>query len=486
MPEKRIKKINPPEDRTFETPVLPEEWEIARRIFEANPNAVKIKCYKDTQQRNNDLETFPISLAANTPAKTRIIVNTYDAERKLTGSEIRGLPEEIGDPNIYSALHHSFIKWLNSNNIFALDTEYLSVVPPTTIKLAQDEDGDLYVLKIMNYQTASGQRYIQRADTEAWASFFAGIQHVRKYSTSRYYSTHPVTPIVEEGISRYRLEAASSEATKAIVIYPHLGYDLVDMHQADLLVLNARILIALQMIQILCNLHKQRIVHCDIKPDNFVVDPKTGRVSLIDFGYALPYLQNKNYASHATAVGTRGYFAPEIRDRRSNLNLKYDWETDIYSLGQCILALFPTYPNNSVDRAYWNTLKQLITLSEYMCLSQPNFRPCPNDMQILLHHLPADVKAELEYIQNQPSYNALRRRERAQATQEMTESARTTPETRDDDTPYQKLDSPVEEETKHCSLSTHRNSFLQNQNKDDALSPAGIDKAPNDPCPSLK
>ncbi|WP_080606372.1 MULTISPECIES: protein kinase domain-containing protein [Bacteria] len=44
--------------------------------------------------------------------------------------------------------------------------------------------------------------------------------------------------------------------------------------------------LALRLLQILTQIHKAKIVHKDIKPDNILVDPKNLTITLFDFSLA--------------------------------------------------------------------------------------------------------------------------------------------------------------------------------------------------------
>lgn len=62
-----------------------------------------------------------------------------------------------------------------------------------------------------------------------------------------------------------------------------------------------------QIMEAVCHLHQNQIVHRDIKDENVILDLKGG-VRLIDFGSAT-YMTGKQYD---TFVGTLDYAAPEI------------------------------------------------------------------------------------------------------------------------------------------------------------------------------
>lgn len=74
------------------------------------------------------------------------------------------------------------------------------------------------------------------------------------------------------------------------------------------------------------SLWKEKVVHCDIKPDNIL---KHGdQYILIDLGIA-KYIDEPTMTEYGMIMGTRGYIAPEQINGRKNLTYK----TDYYSLG---------------------------------------------------------------------------------------------------------------------------------------------------------
>lgn len=78
--------------------------------------------------------------------------------------------------------------------------------------------------------------------------------------------------------------------------------------------------------------HHQGWIHCDVKPDNFLVNPD-GKVKLIDFSIAQQLKKQKRslFGGKKTVQGTRSYMAPEqIRGK------PLDRTTDIYGFG-CVM-----------------------------------------------------------------------------------------------------------------------------------------------------
>lgn len=90
---------------------------------------------------------------------------------------------------------------------------------------------------------------------------------------------------------------------------------------------------ALQIADVLTYLHglPQTIVYRDLKPSNIMLDGKTGRIMLIDFGIARSIDQRQEKG--VTAVGTMGYAPPEL------FSGQVEPRSDIYSLGSTMFHL---------------------------------------------------------------------------------------------------------------------------------------------------
>ena len=97
-------------------------------------------------------------------------------------------------------------------------------------------------------------------------------------------------------------------------------------------------------------LHKNKIIHKDIKPENVMIDNR-GNVRLIDFDAARVY---KPYKSGDTRmIGTTGYAAPE----QYGLN-QTDERTDIYALGVLMNVMLTGEPPER--KLYSGKLKKVI------------------------------------------------------------------------------------------------------------------------------
>jgi serine/threonine protein kinase len=81
-----------------------------------------------------------------------------------------------------------------------------------------------------------------------------------------------------------------------------------------------------QMIDAVAYAHRNRIIHCDIKPDNMLLLPD-GRLQLMDFGIAKVAQKTIVRTMIASGSGTVGYMAPEQAMGRPSAR------SDVFSLG---------------------------------------------------------------------------------------------------------------------------------------------------------
>jgi eukaryotic-like serine/threonine-protein kinase len=85
-----------------------------------------------------------------------------------------------------------------------------------------------------------------------------------------------------------------------------------------------------QILSAVAHAHEHRIIHCDIKPDNFILFPDN-RLRLTDFGFSKLARKRRIEASGS---GTVGYVAPEQAMGRPVL------ASDVFSVGLVLFRLF--------------------------------------------------------------------------------------------------------------------------------------------------
>lgn len=95
--------------------------------------------------------------------------------------------------------------------------------------------------------------------------------------------------------------------------------------------LGGKLRIARRIAEILGEIHFNGIIHKDVNPNNILINPITGEIKFIDFGYATRIVyDSRQQNSPMLLEGTLPYIAPEQTGR---MNRPVDYRSDYYSLG---------------------------------------------------------------------------------------------------------------------------------------------------------
>ncbi|BAU12302.1 serine/threonine kinase with two-component sensor domain protein [Leptolyngbya sp. NIES-3755] len=167
------------------------------------------------------------------------------------------------------------------------------------------------------------------------------------------------------GIVRpYSLE--NYENQWALILEDFGATSLRDYCKTHSLDLKAFLSIAIQTAQILAELHRNRIIHKDLKPANLLINPTTGQIKITDFSIAsiLPK-ENQTLISPNGLEGTLPYMSPEQTGR---MNRGIDYRSDFYSLGvtfyQLLTKQLPFISNDPLELVHCHLAKQPIPPSE--------------------------------------------------------------------------------------------------------------------------
>ncbi|TXT31731.1 MAG: serine/threonine protein kinase [Planctomycetota bacterium] len=102
--------------------------------------------------------------------------------------------------------------------------------------------------------------------------------------------------------------------------------------------------------------HRNGILHRDLKPQNILWETATGRTLLADFGLAKLADDDANMTQTGDAVGTPSYMSPEQFEDASSVGVG----TDIYGLGATLYCLLSGRPPFQASSAML-TMKQVIS-----------------------------------------------------------------------------------------------------------------------------
>lgn len=115
---------------------------------------------------------------------------------------------------------------------------------------------------------------------------------------------------------------------KFVIVYP-LGEETLGDRLKKRISMRTALSFTEQMLDALAFAHAKRVMHLDVKPDNFIVFGKT-KLRLADFGIA----KIAHKTVQASGAGTVGYIAPEQAMGRPSLR------SDIFAMGLILYRMF--------------------------------------------------------------------------------------------------------------------------------------------------
>lgn len=136
------------------------------------------------------------------------------------------------------------------------------------------------------------------------------------------------------------------------------------------------------------NYSKGKIIHRDIKPQNFLYDKENDRLLLADFGIA-HFNKKHPIKTNDKKVGNFSYSAPE---QRKNKNKKYGTYTDIFSMGLILNEIFTKEIPNGVG---YRLIKEVSPI--YFLLDDVVFTMLQNE--------PKDRESNIANVINKIKYN---------------------------------------------------------------------------------
>lgn len=220
-----------------------------------------------------------------------------------------------------SKLSHSFLKI--GDDIFAVQTnDYLGEGNYGKVKLIMNRAGDQYAVKI----EGAGVEAENNAEKEIMRIVGYYIAEMNREYNKEFKGRH-------------------SEHKRYTVMLLLKGHELHDhLYFGQRLVKKqvdepTRLLMAIKSAEAIQVLHDKRIVHCDIKPENFMmnVDGDQITISSFDFGFSIKLAKGR-VSVLDKPKGTDFYLAPEIEGPKysddEHALASYSFASDVFALGK--------------------------------------------------------------------------------------------------------------------------------------------------------
>ncbi|RUT09074.1 serine/threonine protein kinase [Dulcicalothrix desertica PCC 7102] len=185
---------------------------------------------------------------------------------------------------------------------------------------------------------------------------------VKTYSLENYRNGYALVMEDFGGISLQDIKKLLNQEETKVENYRYLNHLLHFNNKFDFI--SCFLHIATSVTTALDVIHRNRIIHKDIKPANILINPTTFEVKIIDFSIAslLPK-EVKQLTNPDFLEGTLAYLSPEQTGR---MNRALDYRTDFYSLGvtfyELLTGILPFASNDPIELIYCHLAKQAIPI----------------------------------------------------------------------------------------------------------------------------
>ena len=178
----------------------------------------------------------------------------------------------------------------------------------------------------------------------------------------------------------YNLE---TDQNRWVMVLEDFGGESLDLlMQRQPLTLAEFMRLAMQIVEILEQVHQQHVIHKDLNPSNIVLNPTTGQLKIIDFGISTTLSrESPTFRSPNTLEGTLAYISPEQTGR---MNRTVDYRTDFYSLGVTFYELLTGHlPFQTTDAM------------EFVHAHIARYPPPPHELKPNIPHPVSDIVLKL-------------------------------------------------------------------------------------------
>ncbi len=220
---------------------------------------------------------------------------------------------------------------------YNITTQIYESVNAAIYRGVYDKDETPVVIKLLSGEFPS---------PEQLARFRREYELIRKHTGEKIIQVH--------ALEKYRNTLA--------IILEDFGGEAIAIHLSDKikeLSLQAKLSLAIHMTEALAQVHSNHIIHKDINLSNFVWNPETDRLKVIDFGISTELSRETEGIKNPDILeGTLSYISPEQTGR---MNKSLDYRTDYYSLGVSFYHLFtgrlPFYSDDTMEMVHSHIAK---------------------------------------------------------------------------------------------------------------------------------
>ncbi|KAI6012997.1 kinase-like domain-containing protein [Pisolithus marmoratus] len=144
---------------------------------------------------------------------------------------------------------------------------------------------------------------------------------------------------------------------------------------------------AIQLVEGVAFMHAQLVAHMDLKPENIIIPPQGGRLSIIDFSSSILLKSEKR--KFRGIAGTTGYIAPEVERGDAYQPI----QADLWSCGRTLEVLCSICKPSS-DRDF------LLGVAAELMSEDPDHRPVMSKVQEWIASRKGEIGAETHALQS--------------------------------------------------------------------------------------